>query len=40
LTKHPWVAGLHPVSGVAILGISAWLVHSAWSGKRAAAPAG
>ena len=40
LPKHPWVAGLHPVSGVAILGISASLAHSAWAGKRAAAPAG
>ena len=40
LPKHPWVAGLHPVSGVAILGISAWLAHSAWAGKRSAAPAG
>jgi hypothetical protein len=40
LPKHPWVAGLHPVTGVAILGISAWLAHSAWAGKRAAAPAG
>jgi hypothetical protein len=39
---HPWVAGLHPVSGVAILGISLYLAHSAWGGKdRAlAAPAG
>ena len=40
LPKHPWVAGLHPVSGVAILGISAWLAHSAWAGKRADATAG
>ena len=40
LPKHPWVAGLHPVSGVAILGISASLAHSAWAGKRAAATAG
>ena len=40
LPKHPWVSGLHPVSGVAILGISAWLAHSAWAGKRLAAPAG
>ena len=40
LPKHPWVSGLHPVSGVAILGISAWLAHSAWAGKRAAATAG
>ena len=40
LPKHPWVSGLHPVSGVAILGISAWLAHSAWAGKRSSAPAG
>jgi hypothetical protein len=36
LPKHPWVSGLHPVSGVAILGISAWLAHSAWARKDAA----
>jgi hypothetical protein len=36
LPKHPWVAGLHPVSGVAILGISAWLAHSAWARKGSA----
>jgi hypothetical protein len=40
LPKHPWVSGLHPVSGVAILGISASLAHSAWAGKRSAAPGG
>jgi hypothetical protein len=28
--EHPWVAGLHPVSGVAILGISASLAARAW----------
>jgi len=28
--EHPWVAGLHPVSGVAILGISASLALRAW----------
>ena len=39
--EHPWVGGLHPVSGVAILGISAYLAHSAWAGrdKTASAPA-
>jgi hypothetical protein len=36
--KHPWVAGLHPVSGVAILGIAGSLAHRAWAG-RARAPA-
>ena len=29
--EHPWVGGLHPVSGVAILGISAYLAHQAWA---------
>jgi hypothetical protein len=33
LPKHPWVAGIHPVTGVAILGIAAWLAHGAWAGK-------
>jgi len=33
LPKHPWVSGLHPVSGVAILGISAYLAHSAWAAR-------
>jgi hypothetical protein len=33
LPKHPWVSGIHPVSGVAILGIAAWLAHNAWAGK-------
>jgi hypothetical protein len=40
LPRHPWVSGLHPVSGVAILGISAWLAHQAWADKGSAAPAG
>lgn len=41
LPKHPWVAGLHALDGVAILGLSAWLAHDAWRGKAtsAAAPA-
>jgi hypothetical protein len=34
--KHPWIAGLHPVFGVAILGIAASLAHSAWRPSRAA----
>ena len=37
LPKHPWVAGLHPVSGVAILGISAFLAHQAWAHRAVAA---
>jgi hypothetical protein len=38
LPKHPWVAGIHPVSGVAILGISAYLAHSAWARREDRAP--
>ena len=38
LPKHPWVAGFHPVSGVAILGISFYLAHSAWAKRGAPAP--
>lgn len=37
LHKHPWIAGLHAVDGVAILGLSAWLAHHAWRGARASA---
>jgi hypothetical protein len=40
LPKHPWVSGLHPVSGVAILGISLYLAHAAWAKKGAAATVG
>ena len=40
LPKHPWVSGLHPVSGVAILGISFWLAHSAWAAKTKSVAAG
>jgi len=29
-TAHPWIAGLHGVSGLAILGISGSLAHRAW----------
>jgi hypothetical protein len=37
---HPWVAGLHALSGVAILGTGVWLAHDAWPGsRRAAVPA-
>lgn len=39
LPKHPWVSGIHPVTGVAILGIAAWLAHSAWATKGNAAAA-
>ena len=41
LPKHPWVAGLHALDGVAILGLSAWLAHRAWRGpaeRPAASP--
>jgi Family of unknown function (DUF6220) len=33
LPHHPWVAGLHALDGVAILGLSAWLAHAAWRGR-------
>ncbi len=41
LPKHPWVAGLHALDGVAILGLSAMLAHRAWrgSGSEPAPPA-
>jgi hypothetical protein len=39
LPHHPWVAGLHALDGVAILGLSAWLAHEAWRGARGAAHA-
>jgi hypothetical protein len=29
-TAHPWIAGLHAVSGLAILAISGSLAHRAW----------
>ncbi len=35
LPDHPWVAGLHALDGVAILGLSAWLAHQAWRGSAA-----
>ncbi len=35
LPKHPWVAGLHALDGVAILGLSAWLAHQAWRAPAA-----
>jgi len=38
--EHPWVAGLHPLSGVAILGISGYLAHSAWARKATPQPTG
>jgi hypothetical protein len=33
LPKHPWVAGLHALDGVAILALSGWLAHRAWRGS-------
>jgi Mn2+/Fe2+ NRAMP family transporter len=33
LPKHPWVAGLHALDGVAILGLSAMLALRAWRGS-------
>jgi uncharacterized protein DUF6220 len=38
LPKHPWVAGLHALDGIAILGLAAWLAHQAWR-ARSSAPA-
>jgi len=41
--KHPWVAGLHPVSGVAIVGIAGALTGAAWRAtgpRRGVAPNG
>jgi hypothetical protein len=35
---HPWVAGLHAVSGVSILGSGVWLAHDAWRGARRTVP--
>ena len=35
---HPWVAGLHALSGVCILGTGAWLTYDAWRGARREAP--
>src|SRR6476619_1882484 len=39
LPKHPWVAGLHALDGVAILGLSALLAHRAWRSSGPPAPA-
>ncbi len=41
LPKHPWVAGLHALDGVAILGLAFMLALRAWRGGTtvAAAPA-
>ncbi len=36
LPHHPWIAGLHALDGVAILGLSGWLAHQAWRGAAAA----
>lgn len=33
LPKHPWVAGLHALDGIAILALSAYLAHQAWRGS-------
>jgi Mn2+/Fe2+ NRAMP family transporter len=38
LPKHPWVAGLHALDGVAILGLSAMLAHRAWRSSATPAP--
>jgi hypothetical protein len=38
LPDHPWVAGLHVVSGVSILGTGGWLAYDAWRGARRTVP--
>jgi hypothetical protein len=38
LPDHPWVAGLHALSGVSILGTGLWLAHDAWRGARREVP--
>ena len=38
LPDHPWVAGLHVVSGVSILGSGVWLSYDAWRGARQTVP--
>jgi hypothetical protein len=38
LPKHPWVSGLHPVSGVAIVAIAGSLTGAAWRAHRAPRP--
>jgi len=38
LPKHPWVSGLHAVSGVAIVAIAGSLTGSAWRAHRASRP--
>jgi hypothetical protein len=35
-TEHPWIAGLHAVSGLVILGIAGSLAHRAWRHRGAA----
>ena len=38
-TAHPWVGGLHALSGITILGISGSLAHRAWRRRGMAPPA-
>jgi len=37
--SHPWVAGLHALSGVSILGSGVWPAYDAWRGARREVPA-
>ncbi len=39
LPKHPWIAGLHALDGVAILGLAAWMAHAAWRTQSHEVPA-
>ena len=34
-----WAGGLHPLAGLAIMGLSGWMAHDAWRGRAAAADA-
>ena len=38
-TAHPWIGGLHALSGITILGISGTLAHRAWRRRGMAPPA-
>jgi uncharacterized membrane protein len=31
-----WAGGLHPLGGLALLGVAAWMAHDAWRGRASA----
>jgi Family of unknown function (DUF6220) len=39
LATGGWVGGLHPLGGLAILGLVGWMAHDAWRGRQAASVA-